>query len=50
MTKHGLWVGLNNGENAGIAAIEIMNLDDRNIEGLGHYRGERKKKFTGGKK
>ena len=46
MAKDGLWVGLNNGENAGIAAIEIMNLDERNLEGLGHYRGELRKKFA----
>lgn len=43
-TNHGLWVGLNNGVNAAIAAIEIMNIDNEYEEQLLHYRGEMGKK------
>lgn len=43
-TNHGLWVGLNNGVNAAIAAIEIMNIDNEYEEQLTHYRAEMRKK------
>ncbi len=39
-SDHGLWVGLNNGTNAAIAAIEIMNIDNEYEEKLGEYRRE----------
>lgn len=37
-TSHGLWVGLNNGVNAAIAAVEIMNVDNTYEELLLQYR------------
>ncbi len=43
-TNHGLWVGLNNGVNAAIAAIEIMNFDNEFEEKLISYRKEMGKK------
>ena len=43
-TSHGLWVGINNGVNAAIAAIEIMNIDNEFEERLLHYREEMGKK------
>ena len=43
-TNHGLWVGLNNGVNAAIAAIEVMNIDDKFKEKLIAYRREMGKK------
>ena len=43
-TNHGLWVGLNNGVNAAIAAIEVMNIDDKFEEKLTAYRREMGKK------
>jgi len=43
-TNHGLWVGLNNGVNAAIAAIEIMNIDNSYEELLLQYRREIGKK------
>jgi len=43
-TNHGLWVGLNNGVNAAIAAIEIMNIDNEYEELLITYRREMAKK------
>lgn len=43
-TDHGLWVGLNNGTNAAIAAIEILNRDNRFEEKLlEHRRGMEEK-------
>ena len=39
-TEHGLWVGLNNGTNAAIAAIEILNLDNSLEQQLISYRKE----------
>jgi len=39
-TEHGLWVGLNNGTNAAIAAIEILNLDNSLEQQLIGYRKE----------
>jgi len=43
-TNHGLWVGINNGHNAAIAAIEIMNIDNEYEEMLVAYRREMRKK------
>lgn len=37
-TSHGLWVGTNNGVNAAIAAVEIMNVDNSFEELLVQYR------------
>lgn len=37
-TNHGLWVGTNNGVNAAIAAVEIMNVDNSFEELLLQYR------------
>ena len=39
-TNHGLWVGINNGVNAAVAAVEIMNIDNEFEEALLHYRTE----------
>ena len=39
-TNHGLWVGANNGVNAAVAAIEIMNIDNEYKEMLASYRKE----------
>ncbi len=39
-SSHGLWVGINNGINAAVAAVEIMNLDNRHEELLCIYRRE----------
>ncbi len=43
-TSHGLWVGINNGVNAAIAAVEIMNIDNEYEEKLVAYRREMGKK------
>jgi len=43
-TDHGLWVGINNGVNAAIAAVEIMNFDNEFEELLLAYRREMGKK------
>ena len=43
-TNHGLWVGLNNGTNAAIAAVEILNIDNEYEELLTTYRREMGKK------
>jgi len=43
-TGHGLWVGLNNGTNAAIAAVEILNIDNEYEESLTAYRREMGKK------
>ena len=43
-TNHGLWVGLNNGVNAAVAAVEIMNIDNEFEEKLIAYRREMGKK------
>jgi len=37
-SDHGLWVGLNNGVNAALAAIEILNIDNSYEEKLDSYR------------
>lgn len=43
-TSHGLWVGINNGVNAAVAAVEIMNIDNEYEESLITYRREIAKK------
>ena len=43
-TSHGLWVGLNNGTNAAIAAVEILNLENEFEELLTIYRRDMGKK------
>lgn len=43
-TAHGLWVGVNNGINAAIAAVEIMNIGNEYEELLIAYRREMAKK------
>jgi len=37
---HGLWVGLNNGTNAALGAIEILNIDNKYEEPFIRYRRE----------
>lgn len=49
-TNHGLWVGLNNGTNAAIAAVEILNIDNEYEEMLTTYRREMGKKVLEGNK
>ena len=46
-TSHGLWVGLNNGVNAAVAAVEILNFDNEFEEKLTTYREEMGKKVLG---
>ncbi|MEK6946036.1 MAG: AIR carboxylase family protein [Nanoarchaeota archaeon] len=43
-TSHGLWVGVNNGVNAAVAAVEILNFDNEFEEELIRYREELGKK------
>ncbi|MBI2656302.1 AIR carboxylase family protein [Candidatus Woesearchaeota archaeon] len=43
-TSHGLWVGINNGINAAVAAVEIMNIGNEYEELLLEYRREMAKK------
>ncbi len=43
-TNHGLWVGLNNGVNAAVAAVEILNIDNEYEDLLTIYRREMGKK------
>ena len=43
-SQHGMWVGLNNGKNAAISAIEILNKDDKYTEQLKKFREEMKSK------
>ncbi len=43
-SNHGLWVGLNNGKNAALAAIEILNLNDKYTIKLNQYREKLKEK------
>lgn len=45
-TTHGLWVGLNNGINAALAAIEILNRDDKFTNKLNEYRQSMKEKIN----
>ncbi len=44
-TNHGLWVGLNNGVNAAIAAVEILNIDNNYEELLVQYRRDMAEKL-----
>ncbi|MCH8003619.1 MAG: AIR carboxylase family protein [Nanoarchaeota archaeon] len=39
-SDHGLWVGLNNGTNAALAAIEMLNIDNSFEQKLTDYRRE----------
>jgi len=41
---HGLWVGLNRGDNAALAAIEILSIYGRHDQQIMAYREEMKKK------
>jgi len=43
-SNHGLWVGLNNGKNAALAAIEILNFNDKYTLKLNEYREKLKNK------
>jgi len=43
-SSHGLWVGINNGTNAAIAAVEILNINDKYKKQLLDYRKEMGKK------
>ncbi|MBU0627655.1 MAG: AIR carboxylase family protein [Nanoarchaeota archaeon] len=45
-SRHGLWVGLNNGRNAALAAIEIMNTNDKYTLKLNRYRERQKEKVN----
>jgi len=45
MTKHGLWVGLNRGDNAAVAALEIINMDGRHDEVFSFYRKSLREKL-----
>lgn len=47
---HGLWVGINNGTNAAIAAIEILNVDNSFEQKLMDYRKEIGEKVRGANK
>ena len=44
--KNGLWVGLNRGDNAALAAIEILNLNNAFKEKLESFREELKEKIA----
>ena len=43
-SNHGLWVGLNRGDNAAIAAVEILNLNGDYDMDLEDYRKQLKRK------
>lgn len=43
-SDHGLWVGLNRGDNAGIAAIEILSINGKYDKQLKEYKEEMRKK------
>ncbi|MBW2980883.1 AIR carboxylase family protein [Candidatus Woesearchaeota archaeon] len=43
-SNHGLWVGLNRGDNAALAAIEIMNVKGQYTQKLEDFRGKWKVK------
>ena len=43
-SNHGLWVGLNNGKNAALAAIEILNFNDKYTLRLNEHREKLKNK------
>ncbi len=44
-TGHGLWVGINNGTNAALSAIEILNLNGKFTDKLLKYRKEQRDKL-----
>jgi 5-(carboxyamino)imidazole ribonucleotide mutase len=44
-SDHGLWVGLNNGVNAALAAIEILNIDNSYEKKLAEYRKNQRDKI-----
>ena len=44
-TDHGLWVGINNGANAAIAAVQILNKDGAYAEQLSAHRESMKQKI-----
>lgn len=47
MTKTGFWVGLNRGENAAIAAIEVLNYSGKYDKLLNNFRQSQAKKVPG---
>jgi 5-(carboxyamino)imidazole ribonucleotide mutase len=49
-SDHGLWVGLNNGTNAALAAVQILNMDNRYEQKLLKYRKEIGQKVLAGNK
>lgn len=44
-SSHGLWVGLNNGKNAALAAVEILNINGGFGDKLNKFREELKRKY-----
>lgn len=46
LVKQGFWVGLNRGENAALAAVEILNMNGNYSSALKNYREELRKKIT----
>ena len=44
-TGHGLWVGINNGTNAALAAIEILNLNGKYTDKIIQFRKEQRDKL-----
>ncbi len=46
-SNHGLWVGLNNGINAALAAVEIMNINNAYEQKLLDYRADMAEKVKG---
>lgn len=44
LANHGLWVGLNRGENAALAAIEMINTAGKHTDALREYRDEMRMK------
>ena len=45
-STNGLWVGLNRGENAALAAIEVMNISKEYTDKLNNYRKKHAKKVV----
>ena len=46
-STNGLWVGLNRGDNAALAAIEIMNISHKYTDKLNQYRKDHAEKVKG---
>ena len=44
LSKNGLWLGLNRGENAALAAVQILNLDGKYTSALKEYREKMREK------